>query len=378
VRTGIWRRGCRRWLLSGIALGLCACGDDGNTQPRETYYLVSHGPTTDVGFWGEVFDAAEAVATRLGVDIEPLHPAVETTGAELNALMRQAVDARPAGIIATIWGDGMPAEVMRANQADIPVAAINVYPDVADYGPVALDGTAPPGKAGFLLYSGQNDADAADEVARSLVCLGGAGAMYTDGSCGGTSVADAWTALTNGATVRAVCIIHQQSAGVLTRCEAMKAVMNEVGLPAAQYEEITWNEAVPDAGKTAVQAYFADPARADVDHFLVMSNGPNGAAAYLAADIAADVEAKIVIGTFDTSDAICDALTSGALRFASSQGHRDQAAMALAYLHHYVHGDRTLPEPGKAPDGSDDARWTTSADNYRWYKTGPQLLTQCP
>jgi ABC-type sugar transport system substrate-binding protein len=367
-----------RRALVAITLVATACGDSRPSSSHEVYFLVTHGPTTDIGFWGEVLAGADETAGALGVTVEPLHPVVASSGAELDEQMQRAVDADPAGIIATVWGDGMADRVRAANAAAIPVAAINVYPDPTQYAMLGPDGAAPDGKAGFILYAGQNDALAAVDVADALVCRAGAGQGFAGGRCDTATVADAWTALAAGHTVRAVCIIHQQSAGVLTRCQAMEATLVALGLPDGAFDRIRWSESVPGAGPQAITAYFAAPAQAGVDRFLVLSNGHNGLAAYVGAGLDASVKARVTLGTFDVSDLICHELDLGEAVFASVQGPRDQARMALGYLYDYVHDQGALPAAGKAPDGSDDPSWTTSPDGYRWYRTGPQLITRCP
>jgi ABC-type sugar transport system substrate-binding protein len=364
--------------LVATILAATACGDSGGRAPREIYYLVTHGATTDVGFWGEVLAGGDEQAAQLGVEIEPLHPVSMSSGAELDDDLQQAIDAAPAGIIATVWGDGMIDKVRAANTAAIPLAALNVYPDPAQYGALAADGTAPAGKGGLVLYSGQNDAIAAVDVTHGLVCHAGVGKSLVDGSCEGTSIADAWSALTTGHTVRAVCILHQQSAGVVTRCNTMEHILTaELGLPADAFDRVAWDESIPNAGRTAIASYFGDPAHAGVDRFVVLANGHNGVSAYVGAELSAAVKSKVTLATFDVSDLICQELVNGELAFASAQGQRDQARMALAYLYAFVH-DHALPADGQRPDGSADGNWTTSPDGFRWYRTGPQLLARCP
>lgn len=135
----------------------CVSSDPGSA--KLTYYLVTHGPTTDVGFWGEVYAPALERARELGIELIPLHPATEVTGAQLNMHMQTAIDARPAGIIATLWGDGMVDVVRAGNRAGIPIAAVNVRPDAHEYQRQgsASDVPTDPTRGGFLFYSGQDD-----------------------------------------------------------------------------------------------------------------------------------------------------------------------------------------------------------------------------
>lgn len=348
----------------------CSVNDqDLRTSDREVhqvYFMVTHGPTTDAGFWGDVLLGTLDKARELGVEVIPLHPAVEASGALLNEQMLQAINVNPPGIIATIWGEGMPDTVKVANAQGIPIAAINVYPDPSVFGEGA-------GKAHFLLYAGQNDGLAAVDVTHGIICSTVDKKLIND-MCEEQSVHDTFVQISSDKKLRAVCIVHQQSAGVLTRCAAMKQTMlTEFGMSESEYHEISWDEATPGAGVQAINDYFNDALLADVDHFLVMANGPNGIEPYLAADLPDPVKAKVVLGTFDTSPAICASLTNATIRFASAQGHQDQGKMALDYLHYYVENG-VLPPAGKDPRGQDDPRWIVSPDGFHWYKTGPQLL----
>jgi len=333
------------------------------------YFMVTHGPTTDVGFWGEVFSETQAMATQLNVNVVALHPVIETSGDLLNEQMQQAINAQPPGIIATIWGDGMPEIVKQANAHGIPIAAINVYPDPEFFGV---------GKAEFLFYSGQNDVLAAVDVTLGLICSA-VGQRMENGSCENAQPQDILDHLTATQQVRAVCIIHQQSAGVLSRCESMrKTLVEDMNLPASSYSAITWDEATPGAGIVAISTYFDDPSIADVDLFLVMATGNNGIEPFLAAELSAGIKSKIKLVSFDTTEVICNALFSGDIIFASGQGHREQGKKALELLHFYV-TQGFLPEAGIDVNGEIDNNWIISPDGYPWYKTGPVLFYgACP
>lgn len=341
----------------------------GSDDAAYTYFMVTHGPTTDVGFWGDVFQGTLAKAEQLGVAVIPLHPVIAASGELLNAQMRQAIAARPPGIIATIWGEGMPDVVKQANALGIPIAAINVYPDPSQYGP---------GKAEFLLYSGQNDVIVGVDGATALICSS-AGKRLTNGDCEGTSPQTLFNALQGTDTVAVVCMIHQQSAGVISRCaSAQTTFIDTYGLPASQFYPLSWDEAVPGDNVAKIQAFFNDPAVSGYSRFLIFANGPNTIDAYKTASIPDRIRAAAVIGVFNTSSAVCQALANREIAWASGQGQKEQGKMALDYLHYYVH-HRTLPPLGQAPDGSADPRWIQSPDGYYWYKTGPEMFyDRCP
>lgn len=382
------KRATRREVMLPVALVVLAvqvigCSDDGESDSASTYYFVTHGPTTDVGFWGDVLGGATATATQLGVGLVALHPAVETTGEALNSLMRQAVEAEPTGIVGTLWGDGMTAIIRDANQRNVPVAAVNVYPDPAEYAASPggdVSAAASESEALFVLYSGQNDAVAAVDVTDGMVCHASTGTLINSaGECAdGETRAAAWSQLQSNGAIVGVCIVHQEAASVLTRCATFRERLTQhYGLASTAVYEISWDESVAGAGKAAIEAFFAGLDTATVATILVLSNGPGGAAPYMAAAIDQATVDMITVGTFDTSDTICAALQNGRIAFASSQGQKVQGAAALEYLHQYVTGG-VLPESGRNPGGADEPRWTRSEDGYPWFKTGPDLLSRCP
>lgn len=354
-------------VLTLTLISSCDVDDQGYQLTTENenfvYFLVTHGPSTDFGFWGDVLVETRSKAEQLGVGLVPLHPVVEASGELLNAQVSQAISANPPGIVATIWGDGMPEIVKQANASNIPVAAINVYPDPVEYGE---------GKAEFLLYAGQNDALAAEDVTSALIC-GAMNLRFDSGTCEGQSVADVFTLL-NAGNLHAICFISQQSEGVFTRCRAMKSLLlNQLGLDETQYTDLVWNETIIGKGADSISGLLNSLDNSGVENIIILSQGNSTAGSYVEANISGNLASKITIGTFDISPLICDAIDSGLLLFASDQGHKLQGQMALDYLHFFVTNSR-LPELGIAPNGNKDERWILSPDGYPWYKTGPNLL----
>ncbi|WP_144395342.1 substrate-binding domain-containing protein [Pleionea sediminis] len=353
-------------LILSCLLFSCSVDDSDISLPQisedEVYYLVSHGPSTDAGFWRDVLTEARISAEELGVGLIPLHPATETSGALLNFQMNQAVDANPPGIVGTVWGEGMQEVIFKANDLEIPVAAINVYPNPTEY----TDGTA-----NLLLYSGQNDYLAARDIAMGLVCAT-AGLRFANNRCGERTVQDVFNEFYSIYTIEVVCLVHQQADSVFQRCNGFKDVLvDELLLPIEQYSEITWNASNLGEGAQQVEAYYAS--KPDIERFLIISQGTTATADYLAANLSNEEIAKTKIAAFDTSSILCDALDSGRLEFLSGQGHRLQGKKALEYLYYYVKNGE-LPVEGMGPDGNPDPRWIVSPDGYPWYKTGPNLL----
>ncbi|WP_144394525.1 hypothetical protein [Pleionea sediminis] len=350
----------------------CSVSDDIRFEENErqyVYFMVTHGPTTDVGFWGDVFEGTQEKADELNVDVIPLHPIIESSGELLNAQMEQAILADPPGILATIWGDGMPEVVQAANSASIPVAAINVYPDPEFFGP---------GKAEFLFYSGQNDSIVGIDGSNAIICAS-EGERLINGLCNGISPESIYDSIVESEQIAVVCIIHQQSGGVISRCNAAQNLfINDYGHSQNDFYTISWDESVPGSSVEAIETFFNQSAIANYHRLFIMANGPVTIDAYNTATIPQVTRDKATIGTFNTSSSICTALLEGEVAYASSQGQDFQGKMALDYLHYYIlHGD--LPPEGVAPDGSTDERWTVSPDGYPWYKTGPTLYYDaCP
>jgi hypothetical protein len=335
---------------------------------------VTHGPTTDVGFWGEVYEPALRRAHELGVELVPLHPATEVTGAQLNMHMRTAVDARPAGILATLWGAGMVEVVREANRAAIPIAAINVRPDASEYERQQRASDLPESseKGGFLFYSGQDDFTSALTMTRSLVCQRARGVLAADDTTcadGETTVAEAWAALEAEGPVRTGCLVHQLVLPCFQRCAAFLQVVE--GLGATSYEQIEWTASVPGAGEAAVRAFLTRPENQAASSLLVLGCGPLSTEILRATF--SSVPDNLAYVTFDTTEVVCEGLETGQVTLTSGQGHRLQAVRALEYLHHYV-TQGELPAEGESPDGGQDLRWTSDAQ-YRLYATGPELIS---
>jgi len=362
----------RKWIvfiasvLTSVFISSCNVDDRDIKQTQINqdfvYYLVTHGPSTDAGFWGDVLTEARQKAEQLGVGLVPLHPAQESSGEQLNAQLRQAIMANPPGIIATVWGEGMQQVIIEANMANIPVAAINVYPTPEEYAT---------GEANLLLYAGQNDYLAAKDVVSALIC-GALDLKYEQQSCEGLSVTEAFERLQAQESLHTVCLIPQQSGGILSRCQAMRdMLLDELLLSSDQFTELVWNEAIVGEGATAIKE-FVD-SHPSTTKFLILSQGHSATSSYVGAELPSEQADKIVFGTFDLSSLICEALVEGTVLFASDQGHKLQGKMALDYLHFFVLNGY-LPEAGKAVTGENDERWQVSPDGFPWYKTGPNLL----
>ncbi|MCO7226996.1 substrate-binding domain-containing protein [Pleionea sp. CnH1-48] len=362
-------------LLVVLTVLLASCSVDDNDigvntgDSKFVYFIVTHGPTTDVGFWGDVFDGTLEKADELDVDVIPLHPVIESSGELLNQQMSQAVQATPPGIIGTIWGDGMAAVVEQANQLNIPVAAINVYPDPSEFGT---------GKAEFLLYSGQNDIIAGIDGSHALICSS-IGERLNNGTCAGEDPQQVFDTLRESENIAIVCVIHQQSGGVISRCNAVRDLfVSQYNIPAEDFNIVTWDESIPGASVQAFNDFFNDNAQSVYDRFLMMASGPTTVDSYRAATINQSIRDKVVIGAFNTSASVCQALANGEIAYTSGQGQKQQGKKALDYLHYFVLNG-SLPPEGMGTDGMPDANWTISPDGYRWYKTGPTIFyDQCP
>jgi ABC-type sugar transport system substrate-binding protein len=362
----------RRMSLGVLALiAALGCNPSGSGSGKQQFYLVTHGRSTDSGFWGSVFRPAEEKAAELGVELIPLHPATETTGEALNVLVDQALAAKPAGIIATVWGEGMESRIRAANAAKIPVVTINVFPDSKVYGRPG-NGT----RAELLMYVGQQDYDAALTGTRALICKAGANELLDGSKCATKTVEEAFAAVKAKGPVVASCLLFEQTPGVLARCAAMSTVLTALD-PTLTVTKVEWDGTKTGEGETAIRAYFNQTAVKAATTALVLATGEIAVAPYAASDLGTAVESKVKMMAFDLGGPVCGMLGNGRLTFAIGQGEKDQATQSLVYLHHYLKEGK-LPEPGKTPAGGSDPRWARSDDGLPWFKTGPAIVEKCP
>ena len=357
-------------LVSLASVVSCLIGCEPPPAPKKKFYMVTHGASTNQGFWGNVLTGANEEAQDAGVTLIPLHPATEVTGEQLDILMDQAIAAKPDGILATIWGDGMTQRVAAANAAGIPVAAINVYPDSTAY-----SATGAGGKAKFVLYSGQQDYDAATATTDALICSASGAGTLTGDHCGTTTLAAAYTLAKVGSLAVAV-FKNESSGGVNARQQAMIDRIRVLDA-SATVDVVEWDRNLPGDDNAKISAFFALPRVSGAAHVIVMSASADAIvplAAYLAAHASATT--TLAAGVFDKPTNACTGFTAGWLKFWVDQNESDQGRKALRYLNTFIKTG-ALPAAGKDTQGTDDAAWTTSVDGYPWYRTGPRFHPSC-
>jgi simple sugar transport system substrate-binding protein len=264
--------------FSGVVAAAAACGDQ-TTSSGATYYFVTHGSPTDNDFWGAVQQGVLDAEAVYNVKVQYLNPAQESDDAALTALLQQAIAANPTGIAVTIR-DSLAAPLAAAKAANIPVVAINTRPS----------STIPADN--YLTYVGQDDSVAATDASHKLTALA--------------------TAQSKTIT-RAVCLMHENSPGLVSRCAAFLQVFGDADAAGAPSSAIGHTLQIFDAATapTAVGAYLDQYSG---DTLAVLACGTGAASAYLSA-LQSRPTLHPIAGTFDSSPEINAGLASGQLSF---------------------------------------------------------------
>jgi simple sugar transport system substrate-binding protein len=246
----------------------CRFGPDG-ASPR--FYSVTHDILGDP-FWAVYRKGLQDAAEQLACEV--IHLAPETFSPPgMVALLAEAVDARPDGLLATIPDpEVVEKQLRRARAATIPVIAVN-----------AADPRPGERRIPYLHYIGSSDELAGAEVARRQ--------------------------LSAGRPARAVCIDHYMHEHVChhARCSGYLEVMSEAGID-ADHVRIHGDEpakALVDARRILLDGPYPlaictlGPPGAEVVSALVAEETLGGRVAHASFDLAAHQLAAIRAGTLD-------------------------------------------------------------------------------
>lgn len=315
-------------LLGSRLLGLTAAAallaGTGAAQAQDQeleFIVVSHGAAADP-FWSVVINGVDEAAEELDVDVTYRAPE-RFDMVEMQQLLDAAIAADPDGIVVTIPdADALGGSIEEAIDAGIPVISMNTGADVfQDFG--------------VLTHVGQTE--------------------YEAGVGGGERMAEA--GVTN-----AVCINHEVGNVALDqRCEGFQEGLGED----ASVEVLSVDPDPTDVRDSVVAHLTRNP---DVEGLLAV--GPVGMHPSLDALRQEGVIDDMVVGSFDLSPEILEAVESGEMAFAIDQQQYLQGYLPIVLLKEFnKYGVmpagivRTGPGFVTQDNAADVIDW--SADGYR-------------
>lgn len=257
--------------------------------------VVSHGQASDP-FWSVVKNGVDAAARDMGVTVEYQAPGTFDMVA-MRQLIDAAVASNPDGLVVSIPdADALGDSIRAAVAAGIPVISMNSGSDVAK-------------ELGVLNHVGQTE--------------------YEAGFGGGERMAAA------GAR-NAICVNQEVGNVALDlRCQGFTDAMAAAG---ASVQVLAVELADPvDAQQRIAAALTANP---DVDSILTL--GPTGAAPALAALQESGQLGQILLGTFDLSPEVLEAVRDGNMLFAIDQQQYLQGYLPIVLLTLYVENLNTV------------------------------------
>jgi simple sugar transport system substrate-binding protein len=273
--------------MSALEGKRCRFGPRGG-RPR--FYSVSHDILGDP-FWAVYRNGLRDAAERF--ECEVVHLAPDTfSPPEMVALLAEAVDARPAGLLATIPDpETVEAELRRAHEADIPVIAVN-----------AADPRAGDSRIPYMHYIGASDELAGAEVARRQ--------------------------LTAQKPAHAVCIDHYMHEHIChhARCSGYLSVMRDAGVD---------SERIRIPGDHPTQAL--DDARAALLQgpypLAICTLGPPGAEAVSTAIAEESLAGSVAHASFDLASQQLASIHAGTLDFTVDSQQYLQGYLGISLLH---------------------------------------------
>lgn len=259
--------------------------------------VVTHGQASDP-FWSVVKNGVDQAGKDMRVTVEYQAPATFDMVA-MAQLIDAVVASDPDGLVVSVPdADALGPSIQAAVAAGIPVISINSGSDVAE-------------ELGVLAHIGQTE--------------------YEAGFGGGQRMAAA------GAT-HALCVNHEQGNVALdVRCQGFTDAMTEAG---ATVDAL----AVDGAGDPTGSANrIAAALTGDESINAIMTLGPLGANPALQALTDGGMLGSILLGTFDLSPEVLQAIQDGNMLFAIDQQQYLQGYLPIVYLTLYL---ENLNTPG--------------------------------
>lgn len=273
--------------LVGLTAAVALLAGAGTAQAQDlNFIVVSHGAAADP-FWSVVINGVNEAADELDVNVDYRSPE-RFDMVEMQQLLDAAIAANPDGIIVTIPdADALGGTIEEALAEGIPVISMNTGADVFE-------------EFGVLAHVGQTE--------------------YEAGYGGGQRMADL------GVT-RAICINHEVGNVALDlRCDGFRDGLGE----GAEVEVLSVAPDPTDVRDSVVAHITRDP---DVEGLLAV--GPVGMHPSLDALRQEGVIDDMVVGSFDLSPEILDAVENGEMAFAIDQQQYLQGYLPVVLLKEY-------------------------------------------
>ncbi|MBZ9559397.1 MULTISPECIES: sugar ABC transporter substrate-binding protein [unclassified Modicisalibacter] len=268
------------------------------------FVMVTHGVPSDP-FWTVVKNGAEAAADEVGAELEYRAPSTFDM-AKMQQLAEAAVASDPDGLILSFTDEDALGKVVReATDNGIPVITINSGGDLSK-------------QYGALLHVGQSEYEAGQRAAEKMQEMG---------------------------VEKGLCVNHEQgNQGLDQRCEGFISSFDGNADQLATSHD-------PTEIRNAIVAYLNQ--HRDIDGILTL--GSLTADPMIQAMQDQGATDQFVLGTFDLSPIILEAVDAGELDFAIDQQQYLQGYLPVIFLEQYA-------EHGLMPAGD--------------VATGPAFVTQ--
>jgi simple sugar transport system substrate-binding protein len=256
--------------------------------PRFTVAMVTHGPPGDT-FWDLIRKGAETAAKKDNIDLKY---SAELQAPDQANLVQNAVDSKVAAIAVTLARpEAIKPALQRAISAGIPVVALNAGID---------DWKA----AGAKAYFGQDEQISGEAAGKRLAADG---------------------------AKKVICVIQDQGNVALeSRCAGVKA-----GFGGA-VENLNVNGTdMPSVQSTITAKLQQDPA---IDYIVTLG----APIALTAMESVANAGSTAKIATFDTNEALVDAIKTGKVQWAVDQQPFLQGYLAIDSLWLYLNNGNVI------------------------------------
>ncbi|HVW18420.1 MAG TPA: sugar ABC transporter substrate-binding protein [Solirubrobacteraceae bacterium] len=259
--------------------------------------VVTHGQASSV-YWATVRNGIDAAARETGVVVRYRSPDVFSVR-RMSELIDEAVATRPDALVVTLPDRSVEAAVRRAERAGIPVVSINSGDDLFR-------------SAGVLAHVGQDEDAAGYEAGRRLIAAG---------------------------VTHAVCLNLEHGNGALDRrCAGFARALRSGG---ATSRDLALNLDDQARAERLLAGVFRSTR---IDGALALSS--SGAEAALAALRDDGRVGKVVLGSFDLSPAVLEAVRDGRVAFTIDQQPYLQGYLPIVVLANYVRYG-LVPEEGR-------------------------------
>lgn len=285
-------------LVLALALIAATGMQSATAQDKRAFRIVvvTHGQASDP-FWSVVKRGVDQAAIDMRVTTEYQAPGTFDMVA-MSQLIDAAVASKPNGLVVSVPdADALGPSIKKAVEAGIPVISINSGSDVA-------------GQLGVLAHIGQTEYEAGVGAGERMAAAGAKNALCVNQEVG--------------------------NVGLDLRCKGFTDAMTKAG---GKVAVLAVDLADPTSSQNKISAALTGDATVD----SILTLGPTGAAPALAALKDAGKLGQILIGTFDLSPEVLEAIKAGEMLFAIDQQQYTQGYLAIVYMTLYL---ENLNTPG--------------------------------